>query len=176
MQFFIITLIVGIILYLLLAPRKGDKDIVSHWYYHFEDLQTSAKDFYASIEAALTESQMPDLSISREWFSEAGITSSEREYLRVHRGDNSFYICAAPDGKRFFVSCWAKFKQPMADFWESVPFGSGIARRLRQRTMFQQDTQILFNENLKIVVGKAVDTLAETKGLRSTAIHDKAYE
>jgi len=64
MQTFIIILMVGIVLYLILAPKSPDKDIVSHWYYHFEDFQTSAKEFYALIERALTESQMPDLSLS----------------------------------------------------------------------------------------------------------------
>lgn len=176
MEYLLYLVIGGLIFYFIFSHKKGDKGIVSHWYYHFEDLQTSAQDFYTSIEQSLAESQMPDLSISREWFAESGIASSQREYLSVHRGDNGFYICAAPDGKCFFVSCWMKFSQPWADFLEFIPFvGAAWAANARKRTLFQQDTQILFNETIKLAVGKAVDKLAETKGVRIVPIQDKVY-
>lgn len=174
---YVLYLVIGaLIFYFVFSHKKGDKNIVSHWYYHFEELQTSSDEFYTSIEQHLEYLAMPDIRITREWAFEAGITSSKRQYLRIYRGDNIFYVCAAPDGKCFFVSCWVKFAQPWADFLDHIPFvGTSWARNARTRTMFQQDTQILFNETIKLAVGKAVDTLAETKGLRAAPIQDKTY-
>ncbi len=167
MEYIFYLAIGGLVFYLVFSHKKGDKNIVSHWYYHFEDLQASAQDFYASLESSIADIQMPDLSTSREWFSESGIASSDREYLRIARGDNTFYICAAPDGRCFFVSGWMKFSQPWADFLEFIPFvGASWARNARRRTLFQQDTQILFSETIKLAVGRTVDQLAATKGIR----------
>ena len=176
MQTVLTILLIILIVYILFSAKNGDKDIVSHWYYHFEDLQTSSQEFYTSLESSVAEYQMPDLQISREWFMESNVLSSRREYLHIHRGDNSFHICAAPDGRCFFVSCWVKFSQPYADFLERIPFfGASWARNARRRTMYQQDTQVLFNETIKLAVGKAVDKLAETKGVRGLRIQDQAY-
>lgn len=176
MEYVIYLVIGGFLFYLILSHKKGDKNIVSHWYYHFEDLQTSSDELYKSIEQHLGYLAMPDIRITREWAFEAGIASSKRQYLRIYRGDNIFYVCAAPDGKCFFVSCWVKFAQPWADFLEYIPFvGASWARNARIRTMFQQDTQILFNETMKLAVGKAVDHLAETKGVRIFPIENRIY-
>lgn len=69
-----------------------------------------------------------------------------------------------------------KFNQPWADFLEYIPFvGSVWAANARIRTLFQQDTQILFNETIKLVVGKAVDKLAETKGVRVAPRQDRTF-
>lgn len=176
MENLLITLLIILIIYVLFGAKKGDNNIVSHWYYHFEDLQTSSQEFYTSLESYVKEYQMPDLTVSREWFMESNVLSSRREYLHIHRGDNSFHICAAPDGRCFFISCWVKFSQPYADFLEHIPFfGASWAQSARRRTMYQQDTQVLFNETIKLAVGKAVDKLAETKGLRAAPVQDKTY-
>ena len=103
MEYILYLVIGGLIFYFIFSHKKGDKNIVSHWYYHFEDLQTSSDEFYKSIEQHLGYLSMPDIRITREWVSEAGIASSERQYLHIYRGDNIFYVCAAPDGKCFYA-------------------------------------------------------------------------
>ena len=85
--------------------RKGKKaDVLSHWYTLVENFSTSTKDFYAIIEQDLKERQVPDLKISRVTFSESGMFSADRLYLRMKREHLVFDICAAPFGTAYFFS------------------------------------------------------------------------
>lgn len=172
----IILVVFLCILFIILSHKKAETSIVSHWYYHFEDLQTSAEDFYTSIETHLADCAMPNIDFSREWQFEKNVLSSKRQYLRIHRGDNIFYVCAAPDGKCFFISCWMKMSQPLADFLEYIPLiGRRLAANARRRTFYEIDAQLLFNETIRLAVGKAVDHLAETKGVRIFPIENRIY-
>lgn len=58
MEYILYLVIGGLVFYFVFSHKKGDKNIVSHWYYHFEDLQASAQDFYDSLEAQLAETQI----------------------------------------------------------------------------------------------------------------------
>lgn len=80
--------------------------VLSHWYSSIENFQTSPKDFYSSVEAAVRKREIPDCEVSRVDWKEGGAFSASREYLRVQRGRHVFDICAAPFGKGFFVSWW----------------------------------------------------------------------
>jgi hypothetical protein len=75
-------------------------------------LQASSLGFYASLEAALDRRRIPDISLWRVDWSEGGIFSAKREYLRVRRKDYLFDVCAAPFGSGFFVSWWLTGAQP----------------------------------------------------------------
>lgn len=69
-----------------------------------ENFSTSTDEFYRSIEAELTAKEVPDLEVTRELFSEGGLLSSQREYLRLRRERLIFDVCAAPFGTSFFFS------------------------------------------------------------------------
>lgn len=69
-----------------------------------EDFSISSDDFYRAIEDELIAKQIPDLTITRELFSEGGLLSSKREYLRMRRESYVFDICGAPFGTSFFFS------------------------------------------------------------------------
>ena len=69
-----------------------------------ENFSTSTDEFYRAIEAELSEKKTPDIVISRELFSEGGLFSSRREYLRMRRERLLFDVCAAPFGTSFFFS------------------------------------------------------------------------
>lgn len=71
---------------------------------YVENFSTSPKEFYAAVEAELTEKKVPDLETSRILFAEGGLLSSNREYLRMRRERLIFDICAAPFGTSFFFS------------------------------------------------------------------------
>jgi hypothetical protein len=79
-------------------------DVLSHWYTLAEDFNISCQEFYASIERKLVHRQVPGLEISRVNFSEGGILSANREYLRMTRERLVFDICAAPFGTSYFFS------------------------------------------------------------------------
>jgi hypothetical protein len=87
-------------------PSSQPKGVVlSHWYALIPGFNTSTKEFYAAVTKELKERQIPGLDISRVEFSEGGLLSGKREYLRMSRERLVFDICAAPFGKAYFFSC-----------------------------------------------------------------------
>jgi len=87
-------------------PRNPDGLVLSNWHTLFEGFSTSTQDFYTSVEQAVRERKLPEVSMSRERFSEGGIGSAQREYLRIRRGRIAFDICSAPYGSGHFFSWW----------------------------------------------------------------------
>lgn len=85
--------------------RSKRADVLSHWYSLVPNFGTSAKEFYETIERALQERKVPGLEISRVEFSEGGILSDKREYLRMSRERLVFDVCGAPFGTSYFFSC-----------------------------------------------------------------------
>jgi hypothetical protein len=73
----------------------GSVDVISHWHYSLEDFNTSALDFYRSIDDALKAKEAP-IAIERVEWKESGILSARREYLRVSYGRFSFDLCGRP--------------------------------------------------------------------------------
>lgn len=86
-----------------LSQPKGV--VLSHWYALIRGFNTSTKEFYSAIANELKERQIPGLDISRVEFSEGGLLSGKRQYLRMTRERLVFDICAAPFGKAYFFSC-----------------------------------------------------------------------
>jgi len=80
-------------------------DVLSHWYALIPGFNTSTKEFYETVEKELKSREVPGLAMSRVEFSEGGILSDKREYLRMTRERLVFDICAAPFGTAFFFSC-----------------------------------------------------------------------
>lgn len=87
-------------------PRHSDGVVLSNWHTLFEDFSTSTQDFYAAVEVAIADRNLPDIKTSRVFFSEGGIGSAKREYLRIERQRIVFDICSAPYGKGHFFSWW----------------------------------------------------------------------
>ena len=85
--------------------RKAKKaDVLSHWYTLVEHFNISCQDFYSAVEKDLARREVPGLVMSRVDFSEGGILSANREYLRMTRERLVFDICAAPFGTAYFFS------------------------------------------------------------------------
>lgn len=83
----------------------------SHWACLVEGLSTSVQDSYAELESALNAREVPELTFSRVEYSEAGVGSAQREYMRITRKDYVFDVCAAPFGRSFFFSWWMSIPQ-----------------------------------------------------------------
>ena len=85
--------------------KSKQADVLSHWYSLVPGFNTSTKDFYEAVEKELKTREVPGLEISRVEFSEGGLLSGKREYLRMTRERLVFDICAAPFGTAYFFSC-----------------------------------------------------------------------
>src|ERR1019366_8964125 len=84
-------------------PKKAD--VVSHWYTPVPNFNASTAEFYTAVEKELEDQKVPGLEISRVEFSEGGLLSDKRTYLRMTRERLVFDICAAPFGINYFYSC-----------------------------------------------------------------------
>ena len=84
-------------------PKKAD--VLSHWYIPVSNFSAFTADFYTAVEEELKEQKVPGLEISRVEFSEGGLLSDKRTYLRMTRERLVFDICAAPFGTNYFYSC-----------------------------------------------------------------------
>lgn len=103
-------------------PQTPLENVVSHWHKLIENFQTSPKDFYASVELALDRRHVPGLKTSRVKWSESGLLSPDREYLRVEGDRHAFDMCAAPFGTGFFFSSWVTEKKARFVFLYLVSF------------------------------------------------------
>ncbi len=83
------------------SPKE---EVINHWYAPVENFQFVTSEFYQMIEKELQARKVPGLETSRVEFSEGGMLSDKREYLRLRRERLVFDICAAPFGKSYFFS------------------------------------------------------------------------
>ena len=142
---------------------------LSHWFNLIEGLQDSPQQFYSSVEEALKSRGLPDITVSRVDYREGGLLSAKREYLRVHRKEHIFDICAAPIGKGFFVSWWMG-ETPPGGLWALIlmipVLGPLMIRYFRPSTFFRHDTALMFQESVRHSVLEVIDAITKSKGLR----------
>jgi hypothetical protein len=98
--------------------KAAKADVLSHWYALIPGFSTSTGEFYESIEQELKSRQVPGLEMSRIEFSEGGLLSDKREYLRMCRERLVFDICAAPFGTAYFFSCRFAEIPSMVRLWQ----------------------------------------------------------
>ncbi len=83
-----------------------------HWSKLFPTFQAATLDFYARLEGAIRERNIPNTVVERVEYREGGAFSGIRQYLRVRRRREVFDICAAPFGDDFFFSWWCTELRP----------------------------------------------------------------
>jgi hypothetical protein len=98
--------------------EKSKADVIDHWYSLVPGFNSSAKEFYEAVEKELKERQVPGLEIFHVDFSEGGVLSNKREYLRMTRERLVFDICAAPFGTAYFFSCRFAEIPTVVKLWE----------------------------------------------------------
>ena len=148
---------------------------ISHWYNLFEGLQASPQEFYARVEGAIQNRQVPDAQTVRVDWKEGGLLSAKREYLRVRRKKLVFDICGAPFGPHFFVSWWlGELPSGFVALLSSIPVVGGFFERaLRPATYYQIDTALMFQEAIRSAVHEVVDEMSKAKGLRMLSILER---
>ena len=84
---------------------KKKKPLVhDHQYAVYSDFEISTSDFYDSIQQGLEAQRVPGLFLERVDYSEGGLLSAKREYLRMRRERLVFDVCSAPFGTNWFFS------------------------------------------------------------------------
>lgn len=149
--------------------------ILSQWHHSFNKLQFSSQEFYSAVEQALQAKEIPKIQFRRVSFSEGGLLSSKREYLRVTRKEYVFDICAAPFGTDFFVSWWhGKTVGPLIEFTSRIPWlGNIIFKLSSMKSYYQLDSENMFKGAVRGSVLEAIDKVTTTKGLRSLSDQER---
>lgn len=105
---------------------KKKAEVLQHWIAFVEGFELLPSEFYSSIEAELKARNVPDMDMSRIEFSEGGILSAKRTYLRMVRERLVFDVCAAPFGKSFFFSCRFAEIPAVVRLWQLLVLGGAF--------------------------------------------------
>ena len=95
--------------------KKGE--ILDHWITFFDTFNFPPLEFYAAVENELAARRIPNLTISREEFTEGGLLSDRRIYLRLFRERLALYACASPFGAGYFFSCRTVYVPALVRLW-----------------------------------------------------------
>jgi hypothetical protein len=148
---------------------QTQSEIISHWYTGLENFNTSSQQFYQALDAAIKKRQIPDLRVGRSFYSEGGLLSAKREYLRVQRKDLFFDVCAAPFGTGFFVSWWLTKMPPgcLLTLTAGIPVINTIVLLFAPPfTHYRIDTALMFQTATHSAVLEVVDSITASQGIR----------
>ena len=95
-------------------------EVLQHWIAFVEGFQLSSSDFYDSVETELKVREVQGMEMGRVEFTEGGVLSDKRTYLRMVRERLVFDVCAAPFGKSFFFSCRFAEVPAVIKLWQLV--------------------------------------------------------
>jgi hypothetical protein len=157
----LVVLIVGLLGYFYIGyAKKQINDVRPGQHFTFEGMKFSTQEFYALTESLVKDKAIPDVKLSRINHSTKGILSAKREYLRVVYHEYFFDICAAPFAKDFFVS------------WRQGDLRQVFGSKRREKTFYEQDTELMFKESIKLCVNRAIEQVTEAQGIRVTEESD----
>jgi len=142
--------------------------IHQHNYQHFEDLQMSSIAFYTLLKNMITDYRYPNVSCTAVTLKEAGIFSSKREYLRISKQRYSYYVCASPFGKSFFISWWLQEDaNTSANIAQKFGWlGRTVASHLESKTFYELDSEAMFTSSITSIIKAAIEKVKLDKGFR----------
>ncbi len=155
-------------------PKKVTMQL-SHWYKQFDGTQESPQKIYELVEDAIYKREISDTTCSRVFLKEGGIFSSNREYLRVTRGEHIFDICASHYGHGVFISWWLGVY--VGVFWKivlKIPYISEFLMNIfRPQTYFRTDTGLMFQESVRLAVLEVIDSITKSSGTRALSDQER---
>lgn len=107
--------------------KSKKADVLNHWIAFVEDIHFSPTKFYDEVEKELQTRQVPGMEMARIEFSEGGVLSDKRLYLRMVRERLVFDVCAAPFGTSFFFSCRMAEIPLVVELWQLLVLFLGLA-------------------------------------------------
>ena len=135
--------------------------VYEHSYHHFEDVQLSAREFYATLRKLIAEHQFPSVECGVVTFADGGLFSSRREYLEVRYRSYRYYICAAPFGRNFFISWWLKEHESSWDRFRRLIEG------VKSESFYEVDTQQIFTSSITALIKALIQRVESERGFRA---------
>ena len=102
--------------------RRKRPVVYEQWITPILDYQGNAAMFYAAVEETVRKWEIPNISIERIRFKDAGPLSPERKYLRLRRESLVFDIVSARFGRSWWYSCRSAVLPRMLRWWELILF------------------------------------------------------
>jgi hypothetical protein len=99
---------------------KSKSEILDHWISFADGFSFPSQDFYKRVEEEISARQIPSMDMSRVEFSEGGVLSAKRTYLRMMRERLAFDTCAAPFGNIYFFSCRTIYIPAVLKLWHFI--------------------------------------------------------
>ena len=100
--------------------KRGE--ILDSWILFADSFSFPPQEFYAAVDKEMTARKIPSMEISREEFSEGGLLSDKRTYMRLFRERLALYTCAAPFGTGYFFSFRAIYVPALVRLWHILAF------------------------------------------------------
>ncbi len=167
---FLALLVIGLIAYIVIkATNRSIRVVHAHWHHMFDTRPFAPKEFYEYLKNDIQEKGIEGISFRGIVHSERGLLSANRAYLRILYREYMIDVCAAPFAKEaFFVSWWlGDAGITFRDFLICIPAIGRLFSR-REKTFYEQDTEIMFKEIIAGCVRDAIEKLTEEKGKRLT--------
>ncbi len=98
--------------------KRGE--VLNSWILSADGFSCSPQEFYATVEQQLATRKIPKMAITRQEFSEGGLLSDQRIYLRMMRERLAIVTCAAPFGNIFFFSCRTVYVPALVRLWHII--------------------------------------------------------
>lgn len=169
--FIFIIILALIILGIVSRPLKP----ISHWQHSFPNLQFSAMELHEQIRSAVKRRKIPDVSFSQVTYSQGGIFSSGREYLRISWQDYHFDVCAAPFGTGFFVSWWLAEREP--SLIAKIPIlNTLLGKNPKYKTYYQADIEAMVRGGVHSCIMEALDEVTSAQGVRGPSDVERLLE
>lgn len=144
-------------------PEKKESSIHRHQLHHFENFQLSSQEFYDDLSKQIEAQQFPDLQVSVVERNTSSLLSHKRLYLKITWKDTStFYVCAAPFGKNFFISYWLlEIPEDFSDLVMRKVFGY-----VPPKTMYLADMETTFKKSIETCVEHSIVSVTTKQGYR----------
>jgi hypothetical protein len=106
--------------------RRRKPIIIHHWMVPLLDFSSDPEAFYKAIEDEFTARQVPEATLERIDFKQAGLLSGRRLYLRILRERMAVDLCSAPFGTSWYFSCRVCELPRILRVWELLVFVLGL--------------------------------------------------
>ena len=133
-----------------------------------EGIYVPADQLYKHLKEVFAAKNLPNLATSLISLSEGGVTSHNREYLRVSRKDLVFDICTAPFGVHSFIS-WRLGEK--TGFFRKLLCNLPLVGRLfakvpKKETYYESDANYMFVYSINQTLNEVVEDIRLNKGIR----------
>lgn len=170
-----LSVLLIVVLVFITIFRKVTPKLLGHWNTLISDFQFSTQEFYDRLSEELHAHGIDDIFLDEKEFSEGGILSGKRLYLRVSWRAYNYDCCFAPFGDSSFASWWLfGQKGSIESFVSRIPLlGNFLSNMFFPTTYYMEDTSSMFMKYAHASVLKVIEDISQSKVTRVLTEEEK---